>query len=119
MNTLQLTSPVFADGDSIPDKYGYTAENVNPPLEIEGVPDEADSLALVVDDPDAVEGKNDYGEHGYGGPNPPDRKHTYRFKLYALDGTRDFDTGATKEHLEAAMEENILAETKLEGTFAP
>jgi phosphatidylethanolamine-binding protein (PEBP) family uncharacterized protein len=28
-------------------------------------------------------------EHGYGGPNPPDREHTYRFRLYALDGTID------------------------------
>ena len=27
----------------------------------------------------------DFGEVGYGGPAPPDKRHTYVFKLYALD----------------------------------
>ncbi len=53
MADLQLTSPAFDDGERIPDQYGYTADNVNPPLTIDGVPEDAESLALVVDDPDA------------------------------------------------------------------
>jgi phosphatidylethanolamine-binding protein (PEBP) family uncharacterized protein len=53
---LLLTSPAFDDGDPIPRQYGYEADNVNPPLRIEGVPDDAESLALVVDDPDAPGG---------------------------------------------------------------
>ena len=32
-----------------------------------------------------VEGMTDFGEVGYGGPAPPDKRHTYVFKLYALD----------------------------------
>ena len=52
---LRLTSPVFDDGEEIPGEYGYDAENVNPPLEIDDVPDDAESLVLVMDDPDAVE----------------------------------------------------------------
>jgi len=32
----------------------------------------------------SIEGKTDFGEIGYGGPAPPDKKHTYVFKLYAL-----------------------------------
>ncbi|AGN02414.1 Raf kinase inhibitor-like protein, YbhB/YbcL family [Salinarchaeum sp. Harcht-Bsk1] len=52
---LSLTSPAFEDGGEIPAKYGLDGENVNPPLEIENVPNDAGSLALVVDDPDAVE----------------------------------------------------------------
>ncbi|WP_394740387.1 YbhB/YbcL family Raf kinase inhibitor-like protein [Natronococcus roseus] len=55
MATLTLTSPAFDDGERIPERYGYDEANINPPLEIEGVPDEAESLALIVDDPDAVE----------------------------------------------------------------
>jgi hypothetical protein len=39
-------------------------------------------------------------EHGYGGPNPPDREHTYRFRLYAVEGTIDRGPDATKEDLE-------------------
>lgn len=149
MTTLQLTSPAFANGDPIPDRFGYTAENVNPPLEIEGVPAETKSVALVMDDPDAVEpagkvwdhwvvwnidpttstipedwnvsgavqGRNDYGEQGYGGPNPPDREHTYRFRLFALDQRLDTDT--TRDQLESAIDRHVIAETKLEGTYAP
>ena len=31
----------------------------------------------------------DFGEVGYGGPAPPDKRHTYVFKLYALDSKLD------------------------------
>jgi len=55
MADLTLTSPAFDDGDSIPEEHGYSAENTNPPLQIDGVPTGAESLALVVDDPDARE----------------------------------------------------------------
>jgi hypothetical protein len=151
MASLELSSPAFTDGGPIPREYGYTNENVNPPLEVDGVPDGTESLALVMDDPDAVEpagkvwdhwlvwnidpstrtipenwnavgaveGQNDYGECGYGGPNPPDRKHTYRFRLYALDERLDLDAGATKDELEALLTDRILADAELEGTYAP
>ncbi len=151
MADLKLTSPKFPDGEAIPEKYGYKRENVNPPLKIQGVPDSAKSLALVMDDPDAMkpagkvwdhwviwnidpdtriieedqvpkkatQGKNDYGERGYGGPNPPDAKHTYNFKLYALDTTLDIPSGSTKKDLEKAMMGHIIDKTKLTGTFEP
>jgi Raf kinase inhibitor-like YbhB/YbcL family protein len=32
-------------------------------------------------------GQSDYAEHGYDGPNPPDREHTYRFRLSAVEET--------------------------------
>ncbi|MFW6321644.1 MAG: YbhB/YbcL family Raf kinase inhibitor-like protein [Halohasta sp.] len=151
MASLQLTSPAFDDGEPIPREYGYTERNVNPPLEVDGVPDEAESLALVVDDPDAVdpagkvwdhwvvwnvdpgtttipedwdataavEGRNDYGDRGYGGPNPPDREHSYRFRLYALDAEVDLDAGSTKDDLLAAIEGHVLGEAQLAGTYSP
>ena len=54
MGNLKLTSPnCFADGGQIPRKYGYEQENVSPPLKIEGIPDEAKSLTLIMEDPDA------------------------------------------------------------------
>lgn len=151
MTPLQLTSPVFEDGEPIPREYGYTERNVNPPLEIDGVPDDADALALVVDDPDAVEpagkvwdhwvvwnidpqnetvpedwdaaeaieGQNDYGDDGYGGPNPPDREHSYRFRLYALDEQVTLDAGATKDDLLRAVAGHVVDEATFEGTYAP
>ena len=151
LTTLRLASPAFEDGERIPREYGYTEANVNPPLEFAGVPEEAASLALVIDDPDAVEpagqvwdhwvvwnvdpttdrihadwapgdaveGTNDYGERGYGGPNPPDGEHTYRFRLFALSEAPDLPPGATKADLEEAMAGRILAEAELTGTYAP
>ncbi|MFB1066588.1 YbhB/YbcL family Raf kinase inhibitor-like protein [Natrinema sp. H-ect4] len=149
MEEFTLESPAFDHGDRIPEEYGYTKDNVNPPLEIDGVPDDAEALALVVDDPDAKEpagkvwdhwvvwnvspetetipedwrpdeatvGTNDWEERDYGGPNPPDREHTYRFKLFALDTTLELgpDTGA--DDLESAMDGHVLERTRLEGTY--
>jgi len=52
-----LTSPAFGDGDPIPPEFTGDGADVSPPLSIEGVPDDAASLALVVDDPDAPGGR--------------------------------------------------------------
>ncbi len=151
MPTLKLKSPAFEDGKEIPRIYGYKNENVNPPLNIEGVPENTKSLALIMDDPDAmapagkvwdhwviwnispeiheikegsvpqgaVEGKNDYGDIGYGGPNPPDKEHTYIFELYALDDILDLKKGSTKEELKKRMKGNVIGRSVLRGTYAP
>jgi Raf kinase inhibitor-like YbhB/YbcL family protein len=51
--SLGLSSPAFEDGDRIPDQYGREARDINPPLEISDVPGDTESLALLVEDPDA------------------------------------------------------------------
>ena len=66
-----------------------------------------------------VEGKTDFDEIGYGGPAPPDRRHTYVFKGYALDKMLDLKEGYSKQELEESMKDHILAEAKLTGTFTP
>ncbi|UCI05483.1 YbhB/YbcL family Raf kinase inhibitor-like protein [Mesorhizobium sp. B1-1-8] len=53
---LTLTSPAFADGDPIPERFARDGKNVSPPLKWSGVPDGARSLVLVVEDPDAPHG---------------------------------------------------------------
>lgn len=51
--TFAITSPAFADGESIPAAYTCDdSREVSPPLSFTGVPNEARSLALVMDDPD-------------------------------------------------------------------
>jgi len=66
----------------------------------------------------AKQGKNDFGNNGYGGPAPPKGKvHRYFFKLYALDVLLDLPSGATKAQLEVAMKGHILAEGQLMGTY--
>ncbi|HWV98253.1 MAG TPA: YbhB/YbcL family Raf kinase inhibitor-like protein [Candidatus Acidoferrum sp.] len=66
----------------------------------------------------AKQGLNDFKRLGYGGPCPPAGKpHRYFFKLYALDTLLDLKPGATKKEVERAMEEHILAQGKLMGTY--
>ena len=66
----------------------------------------------------AKQGKNDFGNIGYGGPAPPKGKaHRYFFKLYALGVAVDLAPGATKTQLENAMKGHILAEGELIGTY--
>jgi hypothetical protein len=149
--TLTLKSDAFDNDGIIPKKYGYKHGNNSPPLTISGIPENTVSLALIMDDPDAmgavgkvwvhwvvwniipdniefqensvpsncIEGETDFGEIGYGGPAPPDKEHTYVFKLYALDKKLENSKGSTKKQIEDAMNNHIIAETKLEGRYSP
>ena len=158
MGNLKLTSSAFEDGGKIPRKYGYKNGNREPPLTMNGVPEGTKSLALIMDDPDAMgavgkvwvhwvmwnidhdtldidgslmtgrsyrlnmgimEGMTDFGEVGYGGPAPPDKRHTYVFKLYALDSELDLPGKSTKADVEKAMEGHIVDQATLTGTYAP
>ena len=148
---MKINSNAFENGSEIPRKYGYKNGNTSPPLEFNDVPPNSKSLALIMDDPDAmgavgkvwvhwvlwnidpkvnqikeneipsgsIQGKTDFGEIGYGGPAPPDKEHTYIFKLYALDENLPSPSGATKLELEKAMKNHIIAEARLEGKYAP
>ncbi|MGD2175928.1 MAG: YbhB/YbcL family Raf kinase inhibitor-like protein [Candidatus Brocadiaceae bacterium] len=143
---MELTSPAFQDGASIPPKHTCDGQDVSPPLSIAEVPEGTKALALVMDDPDApggtfdhwlvwnippdvervpeatepegVQGRTDFGRMGYGGPCPPGGTHNYRFKLYALDEELDLAQGARKRDLQAAMEGHILAEALLQGSYS-
>ena len=145
MGNLKLTSSAFEDGGEIPRECGYKNGNEKPPLTINGIPEGTKSLALIMDDPDAMEpagkvwvhwvvwnidpttielenveeGMTDFGEVGYGGPAPPDKRHTYVFKLYALDTKLDLPEKSTKADVEKAMEGHIIEQTQLTGTYAP
>jgi Raf kinase inhibitor-like YbhB/YbcL family protein len=145
MGELKLTSPAFENNKEIPSKYTCDGSDISPPLEIGGIPAEAKSLVLIVDDPDApmgtwdhwilwniplvanidensvpggaVQGTNDFKKLDYGGPCPPSGTHRYMFKLYALDAILDLAEGANKDDVEKAMEGHIIAQTKLIGLY--
>ena len=53
LGDLELSRAVFKDRDSIPDWVRYANENDNPPLSIDGVLDDAESLVRLLDDHDA------------------------------------------------------------------
>ena len=152
MSELSIISTDFEEGGEIPKKFGYKHGNEVPLIIPTGLPVETGSVAIIMDDPDAmkavgkvwvhylthfsynhaaeageemfeesdIEGLNDFGEIGYGGPAPPDGRHTYIFKAYALDIiVLDLKEGFSKQELEDAMKGHILAEATLTGTYAP
>jgi len=64
------------------------------------------------------QGRNGFGELGYGGPQPPSGVHRYFFHLYALDtDLDDLKAGATREQLDQAMRGHILAEATVMGRY--
>ncbi|MGD0294751.1 MAG: YbhB/YbcL family Raf kinase inhibitor-like protein [Terracidiphilus sp.] len=64
------------------------------------------------------QGRNDFGEIGYGGPcPPPGSPHHYVFTLYALDAKLNLPVGATRAQVEAAMKGHILTSGRLVGLF--
>lgn len=65
----------------------------------------------------AIQGKNDFGNIGYGGPCPPSGTHRYYFKIYALDTELDSEAGITKKELMKAMDVHVLEEGQLMGRY--
>jgi Raf kinase inhibitor-like YbhB/YbcL family protein len=66
---------------------------------------------------EAVEGHNDFGRAGYGGPCPPIGRHRYFFKLHALDTVLTVGMPLDKKGLEAAMQGHVLERAELMGTY--
>ncbi len=115
--SITLRSPAFADGAAIPRRYGCDGEDISPPLRWSGVPGDARSLALLMEDPDAPggtfvhwtlyalppgtralaegkvpasarQGENSFGDRAYGGPCPPEGKGPHRY-VFTLYALRD------------------------------
>ena len=140
---MKITSPSFKNNEKMPAKYTYDGEDINPPLEIENLPEGTKSLALIVDDPDAPmktwvhwvvydippsnrieeesipgkQGVNDSGAKDYHGPCPPSGTHRYYFKVYALDKVLGLDEGISKGDLEKAMQGSVLSSAELIGLY--
>jgi Raf kinase inhibitor-like YbhB/YbcL family protein len=64
-----------------------------------------------------LEGQNDWGRTGYGGPCPPVGRHRYFHKLYALDSVLPDLKSPTKAALEKAMAGHVIGQAELVGTY--
>lgn len=87
----------------------------NIPAGEKGLPAEIASKATLSSG--SLQGTNDFGRLGYGGPCPPGGTHRYYFKLYALDIVLPLNAGAKKAQVEAAMAGHILAQAQLMGKY--
>jgi len=146
-DVISVTSTAFADGKPIPARFTCDGANTSPPLAWDGVPEEAEALALVVDDPDAPRGtfvhwvvldiptetrgvdesrvpggatqaKNSAGRASYFGPCPPSGTHHYRFTVYALSSTTGLNGGVNVDKALQRINELAMARGRLVGTYA-
>jgi Raf kinase inhibitor-like YbhB/YbcL family protein len=62
-------------------------------------------------------GLNDWKKGTYGGPCPPIGRHRYFHKIYALDVVLPDLGHPTKPQLEKAMQDHVLAQGELVGTY--
>lgn len=143
---MKITSSAFENNQNIPPKYTCNGANVNPPLAISGAPAGAQSLALIINDPDAtigtfthwivynidpktteikensvpegaVQAVNDFSKANYGGPCPGAGTHRYFFNILALDIKLDLALGSNVKALEEKMAGHILDQGQLIGLY--
>jgi hypothetical protein len=144
---ITVSSPAFAAGAAIPQRFTCDGDNRSPPLRWSGVPAGTVEAALVVDDPDAPRGtyvhwvvvgvdpastelaegsdpagarqvRNSAGKAAYTGPCPPGGPaHHYRFTVYALQRRAEVGADASPEAAIQAIEAAATARGRLIGTF--
>jgi Raf kinase inhibitor-like YbhB/YbcL family protein len=148
MSGIELRSPAFNDHAPIADRYAHGDGNVSPGLDWRGVPDGTAELAVLCEDPDAprgtfthwalagidpaasgvaeneapaeaVVGTNDFGEPGYGGPQPPvgDDAHRYVFRVVAVSEPLGLAPGFSGDELRRAVDGKELASGTLVGLY--
>ena len=141
---MKITSPAFHPGDEMPLPYTCLGPNINPPLNFEDVPQDAQSLVLIFEDVDATpkpwthwllfnlppdaavaedavpagatEGLANNHSFGYEGPCPKyfNGTHRYWFRLYALSKKLDLPPATGREEVELEMKNCILAQAELQ-----
>lgn len=142
---IEVTSPAFPANGAIPKMYSCEGKSISPPLAWSNIPARTQSIAILVEDPDApngtfthwvvsglpptqrslpagaalpsgaIAGKNDKGNRGFTPPCPPSGMHRYHFRVFALDVP---DTATSKAELMALVNTHEIAEGELVGTFS-
>lgn len=139
---LTVSSSAFENGAAIPTKYTAMGKNVNPPLNITGIPEGTKSLVVTVTDPIipgvyswthwvvwglpvcenitentdvGAQGKNSWNKNGYSGPDPMGTR-TYYFTVYALDNFITLLPNSGQSDVFRAMDNHVIAKGQLIGT---
>ncbi|MFW5969074.1 MAG: YbhB/YbcL family Raf kinase inhibitor-like protein [Halofilum sp. (in: g-proteobacteria)] len=139
---MRVTSPAFEEGEIIPAHWCAPASDTLPRLEIVDVPPEAASLVVILEDPEsplgtvthwlvwnippttryldpqdlpagARVGMDTYGQTGEMGPPPPAGRRHYRWEILALDIVLDLPAGASRVHLDRALQGHVIERGRL------
>lgn len=140
---LYIVSPDFADGGSIPAKFTCDGEGIYPTLIVNGMPQDTESLVLIVEDPDApdktqwmlwnippmetitdnnlreLDAAHKDGGSAYRGLCPAnDSGQRYTFRVYALDELLNLRSNAGREEIENAIRDHVVASGQLQGEYS-
>jgi Raf kinase inhibitor-like YbhB/YbcL family protein len=144
---MTLRTPAFGDHDVMPDRCARTGRDEPPPLEWSDPPEGTAELVLLCEDIDAprgpfahwvlaglppssrgisahvpagtIVGRNDYGEKGWGGPQPPfGEQHRYVFRVLALDEHLHLPINPTAADVLSAASGHTLATGALVGRYS-
>ena len=140
---FRIKSPNFKNGDEIPKKYTPYDKDIHPGFYWYGFPKETQSFAIICEDPDTPSGKNfthwivknipvsktkieegekigeeiknSWGITRYSGPKPPNGKHRYFFRIFAIKGKELI--AKTMNGIKKEIENQKIAEAVIMGTF--
>ena len=140
---LIVKSPDFENEGELPSKFTCDGKDINPTLEVDGIPKNTKSMVVLMEDPDnrsaslnywirwnlkptgiieegtsaGVWGTNSMGKSGYLGPCPVAGTHRYFFKVYALDDMLNISEGSDRWVVQEAMKGHILASGEIMGWY--
>lgn len=90
----------------------------NIPVELTELPENIEKKEKIkIKNFEITQGKNSWPKIGYGGPCPPDKKHRYFFKLYALKEKTNFPAGLTAKELENKIKDLILEKAEFYSVY--
>ena len=143
---MKLTSPAFAYGATIPERYTKFGANDQPELIITGVPPNTAELAVICHDPDAPvpagfthwtlygippdtpkiplngeeqfrPGPNDYGDIGWGGPRPPEAHGPHHYFFWVYALDTSVEGTPERDDFLRDYASHILAQSRLVGLY--
>ena len=147
IGNLKISSSAFENHGPIPPRHTGDDEDISPPLQWAGAPENTEAFAIVVHDPDAPlvdgfthwvaygipagttelpegagdikHGLNSFGNEGYNGPAPPPGHgvHHYYFWVYALDQDLELPGSLDRRALLSQIEDHVIEQARVIGTY--
>ena len=142
-----VISDAFEAGGRIPQIYSCDGDNQRPPLRIQNLPKGTESIAIIMEDPDAtsglfthwtvwnidpkltiiphddplagaVEGLNGKNAFGYIAPCPLSDTHRYVFRVFAVNRQLSIPSTTTPDQLKKELADYVISQTEITGLYA-
>lgn len=144
--SFSVVSPAYENGGRIPQVYTCDGENRRPPLTVSNLPEGTESIAIIMENPDAegglfthwavwnidprittiatdnplagaTEGVNGQDAFGYTGPCPPGDTHRYVIRVFAVNRHFALPSTATPDDLKAELADYVIEQAEITGLY--